>query len=378
MSVVLCSREDASKALSHGIVLCTPEEADFLMHYRTPNSKNGVRLYQNKDGSLTPLGRIHYGIGQSNRNSHKAEKYAKKAQQAQEKYEKASAKSARAQDRADRKQDQKSADKAAAAFKKQNDAKIKMDEYRNKAEIYNGRVKQKEEERQRKLESDTKNLDSDSANRLYEAVGKKLNTEKGVDDKLHEMDKRNASLDEHRFQRNIERFDKLSPQDRKEVGNELLRRVHDFDSKPYDSDDPQNDEIGELRTWMFDRINSKSGNWNVGESVSKRNQDAMDNMSKAYEKETERFIQVKKEINYVDKSTYEREHPFMSLFTSQSYYTNEQKRLRKALQNDSVYQSLKEASKESERDLCGAVLKDIGFADTPENRSLIFQYVFLD
>lgn len=36
-----------------------------LAHYRTEGSKNGVRLYQNKDGSLTPLGRIHYGIGKA-------------------------------------------------------------------------------------------------------------------------------------------------------------------------------------------------------------------------------------------------------------------------------------------------------------------------
>lgn len=41
-----------------------PVSGDYLMHYRTPGSKNGVRKYQNEDGSLTPLGRIHYGIGQ--------------------------------------------------------------------------------------------------------------------------------------------------------------------------------------------------------------------------------------------------------------------------------------------------------------------------
>ena len=38
---------------------------DELMHYRTKGSKNGQRLYQNKDGSLTPLGRIHYGVGKA-------------------------------------------------------------------------------------------------------------------------------------------------------------------------------------------------------------------------------------------------------------------------------------------------------------------------
>lgn len=36
-----------------------------LYHYRTPGSVNGVRRYQNEDGSLTPLGRIHYGIGEA-------------------------------------------------------------------------------------------------------------------------------------------------------------------------------------------------------------------------------------------------------------------------------------------------------------------------
>ena len=39
-----------------------PLGKDELMHYRTPGSVNGVRRYQNKDGSLTPLGRQHYGV----------------------------------------------------------------------------------------------------------------------------------------------------------------------------------------------------------------------------------------------------------------------------------------------------------------------------
>ena len=47
------------------LVLMTREELDkqALAHYRTPGSKNGQRLYQYEDGSLTPLGRIHYGVG---------------------------------------------------------------------------------------------------------------------------------------------------------------------------------------------------------------------------------------------------------------------------------------------------------------------------
>lgn len=48
-----------------GITLISKEYegASYLMHYRTKGSKNGQRLYQYKDGSLTPLGYIHYGIG---------------------------------------------------------------------------------------------------------------------------------------------------------------------------------------------------------------------------------------------------------------------------------------------------------------------------
>jgi len=41
------------------------DDESALKHYRTPGSKNGVRKYQNPDGSLTPLGRIHYGVGQA-------------------------------------------------------------------------------------------------------------------------------------------------------------------------------------------------------------------------------------------------------------------------------------------------------------------------
>ena len=34
-----------------------------LKHSGTKNQKWGVRRWQNKDGSLTPAGRIHYGVG---------------------------------------------------------------------------------------------------------------------------------------------------------------------------------------------------------------------------------------------------------------------------------------------------------------------------
>jgi len=51
MSIELVTREDL--------------ENRALAHYRTKGSKNGERLYQYEDGSLTPLGRIHYGVGKA-------------------------------------------------------------------------------------------------------------------------------------------------------------------------------------------------------------------------------------------------------------------------------------------------------------------------
>ena len=38
-------------------------EGDFLAHFGTKGMKWGTRRYQNEDGSLTELGRHHYGVG---------------------------------------------------------------------------------------------------------------------------------------------------------------------------------------------------------------------------------------------------------------------------------------------------------------------------
>ena len=42
------------------------DHGDDLCHYGVPDQKHGVRRYQYMDGRLTPLGRLHYGIGFKN------------------------------------------------------------------------------------------------------------------------------------------------------------------------------------------------------------------------------------------------------------------------------------------------------------------------
>lgn len=54
-------------------------EYEYLAHYGTPDMKWGQRLYQNKDGSLTPLGRIHYGVGEARKKAGEKVKSATKA-----------------------------------------------------------------------------------------------------------------------------------------------------------------------------------------------------------------------------------------------------------------------------------------------------------
>lgn len=46
----------------------------YLMHYGVSGQKHGLRRYQNEDGSLTPEGREHYGIGQDIRSIYNSSK----------------------------------------------------------------------------------------------------------------------------------------------------------------------------------------------------------------------------------------------------------------------------------------------------------------
>ena len=56
---------------------------EFLSHYRTKGSKNGVRRYQNEDGTLTPEGYRHYGIDPNGRQAASPDEVAARQKMAQ-------------------------------------------------------------------------------------------------------------------------------------------------------------------------------------------------------------------------------------------------------------------------------------------------------
>ena len=53
-------------------------ELNYIAHHGTKGMKWYTRLYQNKDGSLTPLGRVHYGVGEARKKAGEAVKSAPK------------------------------------------------------------------------------------------------------------------------------------------------------------------------------------------------------------------------------------------------------------------------------------------------------------
>ena len=51
---------------------------DYLVHYGVKGQKHGERRYQNPDGSLTPEGREHYGVGERDKYRNADGSYTKK------------------------------------------------------------------------------------------------------------------------------------------------------------------------------------------------------------------------------------------------------------------------------------------------------------
>lgn len=78
------------------ILACIDVGSNYLEHFQVKGAKHGIRRYQNKDGSLTPLGRIHYGVGKArDAVSNKLNERKKEKQRLQEELDKLSPENAK-------------------------------------------------------------------------------------------------------------------------------------------------------------------------------------------------------------------------------------------------------------------------------------------
>lgn len=413
MSVILCSRDEESRALSHGIIMCTEEEADFLMHYRIPGSKNGVRRWQYEDGSLTPEGYIHYGIGKGNKHQNKADKLEKKVEKAQSKLDKHLARSNSLVGRV--------FGNKAKQNTRETLLKRKLEVAQAKQRIEARKAKEQEERGLAKFEKDKQTDETELKPKESDGLDKPLQEETAkkehdrfelmdmarsefTGDKEHDEDLRNVPNDvvkerielirdwyndevymdkeqrEKSLKDNSEKYlsGELSDEDRKEFGNDLLSYVDEkrdeikaiispngkYDPKAARKldDTHEYDTYDKLQAWLTDQVYEKSGSWNSGYFKDGTNgKNEYPKLEKAYEDEWHRWGEVEKEIGYKPNGT-----------------SRETERLERAIKNDKVSQALGEISSKAEKDLCGAILKDLGFSDTPANRAMIIRFAFLD
>ena len=388
MNIILCTREEESRELAHGALICTHDEA-YLMHYRTVGSKNGIRRWQNEDGSLTPAGYIHYGIGQGNKYTKKVEKYEKKVEKATLDTAKKKVASDRAAVKAlhlpndfTRANANKAALREREASYKENKLKLKVERLKQKAEKQEQKgLERAEKDKEREKNSETLSDRFQAGYLPPEMRGKSKEEIKAWEQK--EIQKFNEMSQEERrlsdLDSKLTKFDKLSKEDQHKTGQEVMSMLEAF-GQDYDELDHDHKKIADgLSDWVFSRIDEKSGNWNVGEYHDGTNgAKAYQKLNDEYDKLNQRTDEIKKEIGYRGDQYKDSGRYGVIAQINDKKREQESARLNKALQSDSFWRELSKASAKAEKDLCGAVLQDMGFPDTPENRSLIFAYVFLD
>ena len=385
MSLVLCSREEESRSLAHGILMVTPDQADdYLMHWRTKGSKNGIRLYQYKDGSLTPEGYIHYGVGQGNKKRQKAEKYeeknAKKAAKIDAKIEKAQIKY------------DKALAKRTGLLKNNPYLQETIDKNKRKIESLNAKKRvgeykldqlKKDAEKQEKL--GMKKFEKDKAREEREAKEAEKATERAVDKFVKDWNKKAAEQEQTKGTEDNKgkelnkakgEFDNLSSEDKKKTGDEILgyldktrkelvEKYRNKEVKKIENDNSYAD-YDELGNWLIDRVYAMSGSWNSGYFDPKSSAGKIySDVTKAYENVWKREEEIEAKVGKYVAKRYDGGKGY-------------DKWRKENFESDSMWNDLNKEVAKAEDKLCGGILEDIGFRDTPENRKVILDWAYID
>ena len=398
MNIVLCSREEEERILSHGVVLCTEDEVEILMHYGIKGQKHGERRWQNPDGSLTPEGYIHYGIGQGNKHKAKAEKLDAKVQKAQSKLDKQLSKSSSVVGRVFGNKEKQNA--------KEQKLKRKLEVAQAKQRLEEDKAKKQEERGMAKFERDKEREAFEKRNTLteedkvsieeHDKAGTEFTGDDEHDDALRNVSEKaikekiqfikdwyndeiyvNKEEREVNLEHNINYYEsgELSDEERKDFGDDILSYADEESKKiqakfnpggkwDYKSFDDINDTeeyktYNAIQNWITDKVYEKSGSWNAGEYKKGSNAEKASNAyNKASDDIGNLWDNVSKETGYTWGKDYGK--------------------LKKAVMSNDKWPALNKAYAKAEGDLCGAMLKDLGFKDTPANRYLIIQFAFID
>jgi hypothetical protein len=405
------------------IILCAKETADdYLMHHGVKGMKRGVLRWQNKDGSLTPEGYKHYAemygwgkkLKKAERLQNKADKAADKAEKASRKADDDYVKSYKAERKNERWSTERRQEKADRAKELAGESKAKSDllsvkarQAQKKASDYADKLQRKEDKLSKFMNEDGSL--NDEALRKYtyttgvpgerkmSLVGRMIFGREYSNkfNKDHTMSKEDVKAWEEAERKKFDEesedrrrkvkelddvhneimsgFDDRSDDDKKKLGDRVLKILDDTGNGKFDFGNESGTDATNwrgIRTWLTDRVFEKSGEIDSGYYIPGTNASkARDPINKAIDNLDKRRNEMKKEIGYV------RYGP-----DDYKEWRREEKRLYSALHKDSTWKRLLQERDEAynkyefSKSLFGAVLKDIGFNDTPENRRILSLY----
>ena len=398
MSLVLYTSEQLETSLSHGAILCTVEQMDnyYLMHYRTKGSKNGVRRYQNEDGSLTSEGYQHYADMYGwNKRLNKAQKYQDRADRADQKVQDLSRKLAEAKVKSDR---------ANLKMIRYNDKLARKDEKMQKYVNEDGSLNDKAlnkytyttgvpGERKMSLVGRLKfgneysnKFNEDSKNKATEKLRKSVpdapaNADRKTLEKAWEdSERKKFDQDEWnneaavKLANKMKNIDSLSSKEKIQTGDEVLRRLKNGMEDTNLSDDAWTG-VRAMQDWLVDQVYDKAGSINAGEYKTGTNAaKANEAVEATWKQLSDREDQIKKEIGYKSYNGSAGRNDSAKIKAAKK----ERERLETALRKDSVWSSLDKQYSSNMDNVMGAILKDLGFSDTPSNRSILYAYGWWD
>ena len=416
--MIITSKESSS----YGLVLCTKEQSEaYLMHYRVGGEKKGVRRWQNESGSLTPAGYKHYAemygwgkkLKKAERLQKKADKVADKADKAAGKADDAYVKSYTANKKNERRTTERRQEKADRAKEQYEERREKADLLDAKSRIAQRKASDYADKLQRKEDKLLKYANEDGTlndaglkrytapiegapgdQRKMSLIGR-LKFGKTFADRFDEQSKNDADkrvaeqkAEEEAYQskrENVMReldsihndvmsgFDDRSDGEKRKLGDRVLKTLGESDKLIRMDDVDARFRRGALQDWLINRVDEKSGSINAeyyhrGTNAAK----AEEKLQATRTKRSEREAQIKKEIGYQGDSLANRG------YRNTRRYAGEAERLKQALERDEVWKKLDKQWDRDYDDVLGGILKDIGFSDTPQNRSLLYAYGWWD